>query len=425
MAHNSNQPRANDVVLGGQTPTPLNGLVLGGLAGVKRRLVSPVVAQRVAAVSEALKYGHSGQELLFDALKDESLQVRHAAYLLLQDYEEPKLKQALLDYNPYQLFKCLYRHSTRHCTAYSVAISPDGQLLVSGGSDRIITVRSLRTGRVLRTLSGHSGSVFTVAISPDGEVGTPSPPLLVSGGGDNTIKVWNLNTGGNNGGIVPQSSILSDGLLYSLTGHSNSVNCVAISSDGQLLVSGSEDSTINLWNFTTEEQVSPSPRITLTGHSQGVKSIAISWDGQTLVSGSADKTIKVWDLGTGELKLTLEGHANWVRSVAISPDGQILASGGQEKIIYLWHLRSGELLRTLEWHWDEVNSLAFSMDGHTLVSGSRDKTVSLWHVSTGVLLHNLEGHEDSVASVAISPDGQTIVSSSWDNTIRVWGSRTK
>lgn len=408
MAHNSNQPGVYDLVLGGQTPTPVNGVILGGLAGVKRRLVSPAIAQRVAAVSEALKYGQSGQELLLEALKDESLQVRQAAYLLLQGYEELTLKEALLDYNPYQLFKCLYRHSTRHAAAYSVAISPDGQLLVSGSSDRTITVRSLRTGKVLRTLSGHSGPVSAVAIGSDGQT-------LVSGSWDNTIKVWNLNT------ALTQSHILGDGLLCTLNGHTNGISCVAISPDGQLLASGSEDSTIKLWYIPDSERVLWSPLLTLSGHSAAVKSVAIGPDEQTIVSGSADKTIKVWDLHSGELKHTIEGHANWVKSVAVSPDGQILASGGQEKIIKLWHLQTGELLRTLEWHWDDVNSLAFSRDGYTLVSGSRDRTLSLWHVGTGVPLYSLEGHEDSVASVAISSDAQTVVSSSWDNTIRVWG----
>lgn len=408
MAQNPQQPRADDAVLGGQNPTPPTGVVLGGLPGVKRRLVSPVVTERVAAVSETLKYGQSGKELLIGALKDKSWLVRQSAYLLLQDYEKTTLKQVLSDNNPFQLLKCLYRHSTRQSTAYFVVISPDGQLLVSGGSDRTITVRSLRTGKLLCTLNGHSGSVFAVAISPDGQT-------LISGGWDKTIQVWNLNT------ALRQSRNPSDGLLYTLTGHADGVNCLALSPDGKLLASGSEDSSINLWDLSTQRQVLRSPLLTLTGHSEGVRSIAMSPDGQTLVSVSADKTVKLWDLRTGELQHTLEGHLNSLKSVAISPNGQILAVGGLDKIINLWHLQAKELVHTLQWHWDEVNALAFSQDGYTLVSGSRDKTINLWHAGTGILMHTLEGHEDSVAAVALSQDGQRIVSSSWDNTIRIWG----
>lgn len=417
MTRNSSKlaPDPYDVVLGGQTPAPINGVVLGGLPGVKRRLASPVFAQRVAALKEALKYGQSGLDLIIGALKDSAWQVRQTAYLLLQESTDPTLKHALEEYNPYQLFQCLHRHSTAQSTAYSVAISPDGQLLVSGGNDRTIKVRSLHTGRILRTLSGHSGSVYTVAISPNGRT-------LVSGSWDNTIKVWNLHTAGNAGwtprlqGIAPTSRILGDGLLYTLSGHSGEVNSVAISPDGQTVASGSEDQTINLWDLRTGELLS-----ILTGHSDAVKSVAFSPDGKTLASGSADYTIKLWHLHAGELLHTLPGHSNWVKCVAISPDGQILASGGQDKTIMLWHLHTGELYSQLTGHWGEVNSVVISSDGQTVLTCSWDETIRLWHLGTGAQLHSFEGHQGAVACVAISPDRQKIVSGSWDRTIRVWG----
>lgn len=414
MAQNLNQPKAYDVVLGGQNSAPVNGVVLGGLPGVKHRLVSPVVAQRVAALKETLKYGEKGYYLLIGALKDSSWQVRQTAYLLLQGSSDPTLKQVLEEYNPYQLFQCLYRHSTAKSTAYSVTISPSGQLLVSAGNDKTIKVRSLRTGRILRTLSGHSGSVYAVAISPDGQT-------LVSGSWDNTIKVWNLHAGNAGGtptphGIAPTSRIVGDGLLYTLSGHSGEVNSVAISPDGQTLASGSEDKTIKLWNLRTGEL-----KTTLTGHSDGVKSVAFSPDGKTLASGSADYTIKLWQLHNASPLHTLTGHSNSVKAVAISRDGQILASASQDKTIHLWHLHTGELYSQLTGHWGEVNSVAISSDGQTLVSASWDETIRLWHLGTGAQLQSLEGHQGAVASVAISPDGQTLVSGSWDNTIRVWG----
>ena len=191
MAQHPHQPTIYDAVLGGQTPIPANAAVLGGLSGVKRRLLSPVVGQRVAAVKETLNYGQAGKDLLLWALKDGSWQVRQTAYLLLHEPDQPllkqrePLKQALQDYNPYQLFQCLYKYPTVHSTTYAVLISPDGHL-ISAGSDRNIQVRSLHSGKLLRTLSGHAGSIYTLALSSEG--------LLASGSWDRTIKVWNLNT---------------------------------------------------------------------------------------------------------------------------------------------------------------------------------------------------------------------------------------
>ena len=173
----------------------------------------------------------------------------------------------------------------------SVAISPDGQTLASGSSDNTIKIWNLSTGQEIRTLMGHSYGVWSVAISPDGQT-------LASGSGDNTIKIWNLSTGQE---------------IRTLTGHSYGVSFVAISPDGRTLASCSgdrADNTIKIWNLSTGQEIR-----TLTGHSYGVTSVAISPDGQTLASGSggsADNTIKIWNLSTGQEIRTLSGDLRWV-----------------------------------------------------------------------------------------------------------------
>jgi len=83
MTHNPNQPREFDAVLGSQLPAPDGIAVLGGLEGVKRRLASATVEQRIAALKEALNYGSPGLDLVIQALKDEAKQVRWAAYSVL------------------------------------------------------------------------------------------------------------------------------------------------------------------------------------------------------------------------------------------------------------------------------------------------------------------------------------------------------
>jgi formylglycine-generating enzyme required for sulfatase activity len=97
MSENQNEPREYDAVKGGQNPPPIDAAVLGGIPGVKSRLVSPIVEVRIAALSEALKYGEAGLDLIIQALHDESMQVKFAAYLLLKDRDDLKIKPPFQD----------------------------------------------------------------------------------------------------------------------------------------------------------------------------------------------------------------------------------------------------------------------------------------------------------------------------------------
>jgi formylglycine-generating enzyme required for sulfatase activity len=100
MSDNQNEPREYDAVLGGQNSIPVNAAVLGGIPGVKSRLASPIVEARIAALSEALKYGEAGLDLIMQALHDESMQVKFAAYSLLKDRDDLKIKLQFQDYLP-------------------------------------------------------------------------------------------------------------------------------------------------------------------------------------------------------------------------------------------------------------------------------------------------------------------------------------
>ena len=111
MANELNQPREFDAVLGGHSPPPVEGAILGGIEGVKQRLVSPLVKSRLAAVGEAMNYADEGLALVIAALQDESVQVHRCAYKLLQYRIEPNVKQALREYKSWDLVERLREKS--------------------------------------------------------------------------------------------------------------------------------------------------------------------------------------------------------------------------------------------------------------------------------------------------------------------------
>lgn len=269
-----------------------------------------------------------------------------------------------------------------------VAISPDGQFLVSGGDDLIVKVWNIHEGEELYTLIGHSASVTSVAISPDGET-------LASGSVDKTIKLWNLKTGQE---------------IKTLSGHSSHVTCIAFHpKKNSVLFSGSLDTTVSVWNLKTAQITH-----TYARHTNGVTCLAVHPNGKILASGSHDCTVIIWS------NHTLAGHSAPVLCVAISPDGQTLVSGSQDKEIKVWNPSNGELLRTLTGHSASVCSLLISPDGQTLVSGSEDTTIKVWNLETGEEIKTLAQNLASVTSLAISFDGQLLVSANQDFSIKLW-----
>jgi len=152
-------------------------------------------------------------------------------------------------------------------------------------------------------------------------------------------------------------------------------------------------------------------------HSASVNSLAISADGQTLVSGGADQMIKVWNLANEEETHSFN-HADGVLSVAISSDGQLIASGSVNKTIKVWNLETQKAPQVLTGHSGQVMSLAFHPNkNNILFSGSGDKTIKIWDIKKQTFTHNHTKHSSGVTSIAVSPDGKTIVSGSYDKTI--------
>ncbi|MEG4575479.1 serine/threonine-protein kinase [Microcoleus sp. N3A4] len=211
------------------------------------------------------------------------------------------------------------------------------------------------------------------------------------------------------------SSLPSSQFLQRSLDNVGSVNALALSPNGQTLVSASFG-TIRIWNVTTGRLV----RTLNSVHSKkSVKTLAVSPDNSILASGGGDNNVILWDLKTGRRMRTIPAHKAVVNAIAFSSDGQTLASGSDDKTVRLWNVKTGSRLRTLSGHAGGVNAIALSRDGQTLASGSDDKTVRLWNLGTGEVRRIITGHGGAVNAVAFSPNGKSVASASTDNTIRL------
>lgn len=284
----------------------------------------------------------------------------------------------------------------------AVAVTPDGERIVSGSEDSTIRVWNLETGEPIgKAFEGHEFSVDTIAVTPDGK-------RIVSGGFDSTIRIWNIDTG--------------EQIGKSIEGHKGRVATVAVTPDGKHIVSGSWDHTIRVWNLETGEQIG-NP---IKGHKGRVTAVVVTPDGKHIVSGSEDCTIRVWDLATGMMiGKPIKGHEGQVNAVTVTSGGKCIVSGSEDKTIRVWNIKTGEPMgRPLEGHIRGVAAVAVTPNGKRIISGSSDNTVRVWNIETGNPIGKpLEGNEGWVNAVTVTPDGKRIVSGS-DYSVRVWNLET-
>ena len=158
------------------------------------------------------------------------------------------------------------------------------------------------------------------------------------------------------------------------------------------------------------------------GHTDAVYELAVTPDGQHVISASSDTLVKVWSVASKSLVSTCRGHTDSVYAVAVTPDGQRILSGSTDHTVGVW-LLDGTLHDGFKLHTDWVTALVALPDNQHALSGSADNTATLFDVNNGNVLRTFMHHtgpfEASVVSLALLPDGLRFVSGSYDVTARI------
>ncbi|KAG6395141.1 hypothetical protein SASPL_145780 [Salvia splendens] len=248
---------------------------------------------------------------------------------------------------------------------------PGNKYAVVGTKKGTLEIIDVRSGTCVDIVEAHGGDVRFIASTPDG---------FVTGSADQDVKFWEYDFTQKPGQDHKHLTVSPVKNLKM----NDDVVVIAVSPEGKHIAVALLDCTVKLclWPYSLHWYRSslwiPLNFSSLYGHKLPVLCMDISSDGDLIVTGSADKNLKIWGLDFGDCHKSLFAHAESVEAVKFVKNTHYMFSVGRDRVVKYWDADKFELLLTLEGHHSEVSCLAISNRGDFLLTGSLDRSIRRW-----------------------------------------------
>ena len=268
----------------------------------------------------------------------------------------------------------------------------DYNTILSGGTDKKISIFNINQKKKIAELTGHNGTVNSVSVNRNNTAATASY--------DGTIKIWDLN---------------NQTLTKTLYGHANVVTIAKWINSNNLLFSGSYDSDIRIWNVSLSQSGKP-----LENHSGSVFSGDYSPDGSFIVTGGEDKKLIFWDVKSNIYVTEIPVINDSIISIDWNKKGNLIACGFNNGQVNIYDADTKNVVKTFNAHQKKIKYLEFSPDSKYLATSSEDRIIKIWDTKNFEIIKELKGHNGTVNCVRWRNDGLKIASCSDDSTIIIW-----
>jgi len=290
----------------------------------------------------------------------------------------------------------------------AVDFSIDNKIVITGNYFSL-NIWDFERGEIIGQKKGFKKAIRSVAISPDKK-------FVLTGLSDGTVEMWNIkNMEKVQNFKVHQNHESTTGISSFIT---SGVSGVTFSPDGRLVLSGSNDGSVRLWDVSTGKILIKKTMDRTSG--KPFIGLALSNNGQYIFY--ADRAIRQLQINSGYIVKSFEGFSPSIRKIHYLADKQFAVSLSNSHRLKLWDLTKGRVIKTYKKLSGEISKNAFKISPNNkfLISASGDHTLKLYDLKNENPIYTFKGHSDTIKFVDFSPDGKLILSGSKDKSVKIW-----